>query len=254
MARINTKGMLSGTVGNYSFRVLNGKAIVQSKPGRNRVKQTAATKSSASEFGTANTLARQVREMLYPLLQDLSDSKMYNRFATALYGVLLGCTSLPKGKRTLLDGNLEDLAHFEFNSASPFSKYCRVQVQAVLDGQGQIRITTASFNSRQNVAQVETATDAILVFLVTAFDPHNGEESYSKLFQCPFRLDGNAIAAQEWTTAALREGQVAIASAALFYYRGNNLVGPVRLNSKQLHPSAILKAFAWDKEEADSPI
>lgn len=244
MARINAKGLLSGTVANYTFRVVDGRGIVQSKPGKGRVKQTAATKSSASEFGNAHALAKKIREAHFPLLQNLSDSKMYNRFATAVYNTILSAESLPKGVRTLADGDLGILDHFQFNIDSTFSKYCTVPMQAGLDKENRMRIVLDAFHPDAAIARASMATKAKLSFLVTAFQPEDGTQSHAELFQLAFDIADTSTAPQKWVSSTLPSEHIAFVSVALFYYRNNNLIGAVSLNSKKLHPSEILKVFA----------
>lgn len=244
MARINAKGLLSGTVGNYSFKVVNGVGIVQSKPGKGGVKQTKATKSSASEFGNAHALAKKIRAAQFPLLQDLSDSKMYNRFATAIYKAILSAADLPKGKRTLADGNLGALDQFQFNADSPFSKYCHVPMEAALNQDNKIEIALDAFHPYKDIAIPETATEAKLAFLITAFQAEEGTESHAELFQFAFDISDTATAPQEWVSDTLPSGHVGFVSVALFYYRKNNLIGAVGLNSKKMHPCEIVKVFA----------
>jgi len=244
MARINTKGLLSGTVGNYTFKVINGIGIVQSRPGKGGVKQTVATKSSASEFGNAHRLAKKIREAQFPLLQDMADSRMYNRFATALYRTVLSADGLPKGTRTIRDGDLGALGQFQFNIQSPFSKYCSVPIQAALDGQDRMHIVLDAFDPTKDVLNPEMASEARLAILVTAFDPEDGTESHAELFQLAFGISDTATQTQEWTSGVLPKGTIVFVSAALFYYRDNSLIGPVGLNSKKMHPAEIVKVFA----------
>ncbi|MFY0481216.1 hypothetical protein ACI6PS_01315 [Flavobacterium sp. PLA-1-15] len=243
MARINTKGLLTGTVGNYSFKILNGVAVVQSKPGKGGVKQTTATKSSASEFGNAHAVAKQIRLAQFPLLQDLSDARMYNRFATAIYKTILSAKDMPKGERTLADGDLENLEHFQFNADSPFYKYCNAPMKVSMNEENRIAISIDSFDAKKDIESPENASEAKLAFLVTTFHPKDGTESHAELFQFTFALSNDATAPQQWTSEMLPAGSIALVSVALFYSCKNNLIGSVGLNSKKLHPSEIIKAF-----------
>lgn len=244
MARINAKGLLSGTVANYTFRVVNGVGILQSKPGKGRARQTTATKSSATEFGNAHAVAKKIRLGQFPLLQELSDAKMYNRFATAVYKTILSAVGLPKGERTLADGDLESLEQFQFNADSPFPKYCLAPIGVDLDEQNRIWIALDAFDPKKDIVSPPTASEAKLAFLVTAFQPEDGNQSHAELFQFTFPISKDATVPQQWISEALPEGHIVLVSVALFYYCRNNLIGAVGLNSKKLHPSEIVKAFA----------
>src|SRR6476469_200543 len=101
MAKITSKGQLSGIVGNLSFRVLNGQPVVQTKPGKGRVTQSDNTKSSASEFGLASSVAMKIRSALFPIIRGYADRGMHLRFNTIIREAIASNTSLPVGTRTL---------------------------------------------------------------------------------------------------------------------------------------------------------
>ena len=83
MATLGNKKTFSGLVGNVVFRNLNNKQIIQSRP--SGLKQTKATKISASEFGSCSHWAKQLRIGLTSFLVKLTDGAMHQRFATVIY-------------------------------------------------------------------------------------------------------------------------------------------------------------------------
>lgn len=243
MATINSKGQLSGTVGAYSFRIVNGKAIVQSKPGRDNMKQTEATKSSASEFGKANSTAKKIRLALMPIIQNLADPKMHNRFAVKVHEAVLGCTSLPKGNRNFTEGDLSVMANFQLNKNAPFQKFASFSPEITLDNLGQVQIALPEIIADDQIHFTENATQCTVCFLVTALDKSDYTESYSEVFTFSVASQNSIIAPQQWITAALASDQIVIISRAIFYYQHIQHMGATILNSKEMHPAEVVCVF-----------
>jgi len=247
MATINSKGQLSGTVGPYSFRVVNGKAIVQSKPGRNNVKQTEATKSSASDFGKASYTAKQIRLALFTILQNMTDSRMHIRFATKVYETALSAIELPKGKKLFADGNFSVMQNFEFNSNSLFSRYATIKPQATLNALGQIQLSIPKIYPRNEVLFPIQASDCQLCFMVSAFDKDDYVISYCEVFNVELSLESRVVPPQEFITPELPKNAIVFVCQALFYYRKNSVIGKIPLNSKEVHPVSILGVFKTEE-------
>ncbi|MDN3678236.1 hypothetical protein QWY90_13055 [Flavobacterium paronense] len=248
MARINKKGQIIGSIGPVSFRAYNGKEYLQGKPGKKKMKQTVATKKSASDFGRGSRLAKAIREALFPILQNRGDANFYRRFTTKINTATQDGNSKPIGSRTLMEGNLDLLQNIDCNLASPFVHYCKLSPTLSLSGSCQLTIALPEFSVLDYIAQKEKATHAELVFLVTALpteiDPENPIEPKAELFRLAFPLKASVVPAQQWTTVVLPEGQLIVVASALFYYRDNALAGMVGLNGKEFHPvevSAVLK-------------
>lgn len=239
MGKIDTKGNLKGAVGPIYYRLYNGDKIVQTKPGKGGVKQTAATKGSASDFGRASSLAKAIRKSLFPVLQNHSDSAFYRRFTALVNAATQANNPQPKGSRSLIEGNLSLLTSIDCNSASPFSSYCTLIPEASLSAARELTIALPEFNVLEQIVKPEDASHATLAFLVTAINPETNLETHAELFQLDMQLNNNLIAAQQWTTAALSENQLVVVTTALFYYKNNRLAGLVALNGKDFHPCEV---------------
>lgn len=168
--------------------MLNGQGIVQSKPGKDQVAQTQATKNSDSDFGKASYTARTIRNGLFTILQNMTDSKMYVRFTTKIYETALSATDLPKGQKRFADGDLSLMKNFEFNSNSLFAKYAVFKPQAMLNALRQIEISVPAIAPKNEVLFPTEATDCELCFMVTAFDKNDyafiiGKTASSELFR-----------------------------------------------------------------------
>lgn len=217
---------------------------VRSKPGKGNVKQTSATKNSASDFGRASSLAKAIRLALFPILQNHSDNAFYRRLTTKANAATQANNATPKGSRALIDGDLTLLDHIDCNNASPFASHCGLFPTRSISGSRELTIALPEFALLEQIFVPAGATDAELVFLVTAINPVTNTESHAQMFRLELPLKESIIAAQQWTTEALPEAQLVILASAVFYYRKNNLAGMVAMNGKEHHPceiSAVLK-------------
>ncbi|OYU81030.1 MAG: hypothetical protein CFE23_05920 [Flavobacterium sp. BFFFF1] len=244
MARINAKGHLSGAVGPVYFRILNGKPIVQSKPGKGNVKQAAATKAGASEFGAASKTAKCIRAALFPILQDLADVTMFQRFTAAVYAAVRANTTVTKGNRRLADGDLSLLEGFEFNHNSPFAKYSSLSPQITCLPDGKLAISLADTASAEAFKIPHPkASGTELRVMVTVVDPHSGMFVNDERFSVSISGSSTVVPAQAWTTAILPAGHLVFVTMALRYYREDRSAGNIPLNSRELHPCRMVRAF-----------
>ena len=243
MAKLSTKGQIKGSVGPVSYHVYNDTVYIQSKPGKGNVKQTVATQKSASDFGRASSIAKAIRNSLFPILQNHSDNEFYRRFTARINTATQDGNPQPKGNRSLIDGNLSLLTAIDCNTASPFDSYCNLTPLISLSSSRQLIITLPEFLVLEHISAPAEATDAVLVFLVTAIHPDTNSESHSQLFKLELPLKDSLIPAQEWTSIILPEGQLILVASAVFYYRNNTLAGMVGLNGKEFHPCEVSRVL-----------
>lgn len=238
MSKINAKGQLSGVAGPVYFRVLNGKPIAQSMPRKH--KKAAATQANASEFGLASKTSKSIRTMLYPILQDMSDTMMYKRFVAIIHRIIKSNDALPKSQRSLMDGELQLLEGFEFNETSPLGNYCSVLPTIAYEGQ----VLTVSFPEFSNSAikAPPKATGTTIGIHVSVIDTVAGVELHAEQFRIEVANTNGTTNAIIFTTATIPIGHLVLVTAALFFYRDSSLSGRVTLNSRALHPCVILGA------------
>ena len=120
MATSDNKGNFRGNINNLVYRNINGKMIVQSRPGKGRLKQTVKTKNSSIDFSLGSNRARILREVLFPMIRGLQDGEMVNRLTSAVTAVVRFNTSLEAGYRDLEDGELQLLDRFRIQYAFAF--------------------------------------------------------------------------------------------------------------------------------------
>lgn len=243
MAKITSNGLLSGIVGPVSFRVRDGKPFVQARPGKGGVRQTQGTKESASEFGKASATAKAIRLALFPILQNHCDPKMHLRFSAKVFEAATANTGLTHGTRTLKDGDLSRLNHFQFNSNCLFSEYCGLQPDVFGNASGQLVVSLPEFAPTTMLAFPADASGCEICFMVSVFDPWSWQLDNAEVFKVHVAKGTAAIPAQEFLSAPIASGQAVIVTAAILYYRNNGPMGNLQLNSATLHPCELVAAF-----------
>ncbi len=108
---------IQGTVGGLVFR--KDGSIAQ-KPASNKAKFTSAasmarTRENASEFGTAASAAKLLRDSLRVAIQAASDKRMVSRLTQAMRAILAMDSTNDRGQRQVLKANLASLLGFNFN-------------------------------------------------------------------------------------------------------------------------------------------
>lgn len=240
MATLGNKKAFSGMVGNVVFRIRDGKQIVQSRPAT--VKQTSATKRSASEFGSCSKWAKQLRIGLTPFLVGLTDSTMHSRFTATLYNAIKHNTNVPQGERTPLNTNMESLQGFEFNTHSPFANYFKPTITAELNANKEVTVSLLAFDPQADMVFPNGCTTAKLALYIYATDLKDLENTL--VFHSLLPIDKRTtVAAQNLlTTTPLPEGWFALASVKLLYYTPNVLTESNYLNTKEFSPAMVVLA------------
>ena len=108
---------LHGTVGGMVFRM---DGSVAQMPASNKAAFTssaslARTRENASEFGTAASAAKLLRDSLRVAIQAASDKRMVSRLTKAMRAILALDTTNDRGQRQVLKANLASLLGFNFN-------------------------------------------------------------------------------------------------------------------------------------------
>jgi len=85
--------LLSGTLGPYVFRIVNGQQIVSRKEAKGTRKQSPATKAASKLFGDAATLGTQVRKTLAAQYPDLFSRAASTNISGSLFKALTSSKS-----------------------------------------------------------------------------------------------------------------------------------------------------------------
>jgi hypothetical protein len=252
MATSDNGGKFKGKIGNLTYRIINGKSIIQSTPGPGTVKQTKKTKASSTDFAVSSNRARILREVLFPMIRGMHDNKMVNRLNSAVGKVLRSNTSLAAGKRDLEEGDLQLLDGFEFNRHSPFSKVFKGKLlldQNYVEG---IKVSVNPFIVKETITFPETASGCTLRVLIAAISFKDNQYQYCGTAEMDIPVHTEAVPATEWSFINhLPEDCLFAASCSLGFYE-NGLFDSVSLNHKLLHPVALIGLIpGLDFEEQD---
>ncbi|CAM4425498.1 hypothetical protein SAMN06265348_12143 [Pedobacter westerhofensis] len=113
--------LLSGSLGPYVFRIVNGKQIVSRKEAPGTRKQTLATKAASRLFGDAANLGTQVRKTLAAQYPDLFDRIASNKISGHLFKALSTCKYPQTGHFEFGEDSFALMERLEFNPGSPVS-------------------------------------------------------------------------------------------------------------------------------------
>ena len=243
MAQLDKHNQLFGGLGDLVFKQVNGKTIVQLKPGKNGVKQSQPTKLSASDFGTASSTTKRLSISLRSLFHTYYDSQMYNRFRKTVYQAMLHNTEILKGQKDLWEGDISLLDGFEFNLDSLYTDYCMATINCSLSPANEIRLDIGEFNPKSQLRWPKKTHKAELCFLVSTYTKENYTPKESEIFKVEVSSFSPPIAAQSFTTSSLSSNCLVLISSCVLYFKNDSVMGDISLNHKKLHPAKIEKAL-----------
>jgi hypothetical protein len=93
------------------------------------VHQSAATKKTASDFGTASKASRLIRQALKPYTSKYKDESLHYRLNAVLADILRLDTARPAGEKRLLPEHMSALTGFRFNSETRVPKIDYVNIE-----------------------------------------------------------------------------------------------------------------------------
>lgn len=114
---------LKGTIGNITFYKSKDGFMAREKGSldANRIANDPAfqrTRENGAEFGRAGKGGKMLRNALRSLLLNISDSRMIARLTKEMMKVVKADPTNPRGHRNVVDGDVNLLKGFEFNSNS----------------------------------------------------------------------------------------------------------------------------------------
>jgi len=151
MARQTGILKLKGTIGGVSFYKSKDGHLAREKGGvdKSRIMNDSAfqrTRENGSEFGRAGVAGKLLRTAFRTLLINASDFRMVSRLTKEMVKVLQEDAVSPRGLRNVLDGELELLKGFEFNSNGKLGTTLYAPYTGTIDRvQGDLIVTIPSF-------------------------------------------------------------------------------------------------------------
>ena len=252
MAIIDSKGRLHGKLGPHVYRTIGDRSIVQSRAAK--VRQTLSTRESALEFGMASNAARILRWAFLPLTYT-ADGGMINRMNVAVLKCIKDSREKKRGERDLHDGDLGNLAGFQFNKNSPLGDLLKVRPVAELDADSRLKVRVPAFKEAGDLQSIPYSHYCVLRLILVAV---NFRENY---YEYGGHLDirigrGRVFEGQEWQPEAiLPAGCIAMVSVSLHYFGAAGMLDEAPgLNSTDMGPAELLAAFKIPAVEESTDI
>jgi hypothetical protein len=171
---------LEGTIGDISFYKSKDGYLARGKGGveKSRIQSDPAfqrTRENGSEFGRAGSAGRTLRTAFRPLLLKTADSRVTSRLTQEMTKVIQADATSARGERNVLDGELELLTGFEFNSSSALRSTLYAPYTASITRQtGNATVEIPSFIPQNSVAAPQGATHLKFITAAAEINFENG--------------------------------------------------------------------------------
>jgi hypothetical protein len=200
MAKQNSIIPFLGTVDNMTFyQTQDGNRI--KKKQRNVIGSRIAnnpafqrTRENCAEFGRAGSAGKMLRSGLRELINQAGDARVVSRVLKQMMAVIKSDATNDRGKRTIIDGNVELLEGFDFNIVAPFSTTFFAPYTAAIDrAGGQFKLDVPAFIPTRSTILVQGATHFRLLSAGLDIDFANEKVSSAILSSAEIALDNTAI-------------------------------------------------------------
>jgi hypothetical protein len=138
--------LFSGAIGPVVFKIVNGRQIICSRPGKGKVKLSDSTKKAGKTFGMAATIGARIRRTIKAQLENKYDKTSSSRLSGELFSILHKCRNNETLEFDYEDNSFQSLEGFEFNSnAKVKTQITTMPVAELVNGMlkvnfGQIKI------------------------------------------------------------------------------------------------------------------
>ncbi|TCN65348.1 hypothetical protein [Acetobacteroides hydrogenigenes] len=167
---------LKGKIGDFSFYKSKDGHLARMKGGvdAERIKNDPAferTRENGAEFGRAGKAGKLLRDALRNFIRNGSDSRMTSRLTGEMMRVVKADATSTRGQRNVLDGELELLEGFEFNSNAKLgTSYFRKMASTIDRAEGKATVSFGVITPNADFGAPEGATHVKLVSGVAKVD------------------------------------------------------------------------------------
>ena len=240
MAIKDSKGFIHGVIGDFVFRVVNGKQIVQQRPKTSKISQK--TKENGVLFGRVSKQAAEIRGRLKPWLGSNYDSKMTGRFLGSCLKII---NASKESKTELLDlytVDLSELKGFEFNIHSLVSKYFIGRIEILGDLKTGLEFRLPKIITICDIRYPRRCENVDL-HLIVMHIPENSISNFS-VFSSQWTLPKSDIVQEErsFHVMPIQTTGVTLAIMQLSFFDSYSQFGKVYKNDERLHPMQIIYA------------
>lgn len=167
---------LKGKIGDFSFYKTKDGHLARMKGGVDaaRIKSDPAferTRENGAEFGRAGKAGKLLRDALRGFIKNGSDCRMTSRLTGEMMRVVKADATSTRGQRNVLDGELELLEGFEFNSNAKLGSNYYKKVTPTIDrAEGKATVDFGLVSPTSDFGAPEGATHVRLVSGTAAVD------------------------------------------------------------------------------------
>lgn len=240
-------GFLKGQFGNLVGRQVGDKQVVQSAP-RRSTKRSKATEDASEDFGYCSNLGSVIRRTLCNTHLQLHDQKMHNRLIKQLQRVIRASPNPISGFNTLRAGKLDRLVGFQFNDKCHLQDYLFVDPTVWISDEDQrVHVSIPSFHKKRHlhIPQKKKCTHICLQIEAMALHGRDGYLLGTQEIAIPMRTGDTDISPETQLTFEIPPYPLDIVLVSLSVLYMDRIGSIMSLqNSKELHPAAIIGAFA----------
>lgn len=241
MAYLDKNNIIRGALGNVVFRQLDDKNVIQAKP--EKLKQTKATKESATDFGTASTTAKKLTISLKSIYFNHHDNKMHTRLRSCILNIFKKNMTTSRGQKSLWMSDIETLNGFDFNLTSLFSDYLKLNIGVSMSHDHKIKIQVVSLDPKKYIKWPESIFKAELCFLMSVFEKDDLRIKNQEVFKKEISFFNSSVTALNYSSTPITSDALVIVSACLLFYKEDSLVSRIPINHKSMHPAQIIKVI-----------
>ncbi len=226
---------LRGSIGNLSFSKQGNINVIRSKPGKGNVKQTEATKKSASVFGSyISPLSKYIRMSFQHLLTGFYDGAMVNRMNSDISTILYQSITA-EGTFKLVKQSFDRLTGFNFNLASALNKSLLIMPETVFTAD-EVTVNIPEFSVSKGLRFPPKAHSCTIEMQVVQFNLEKG--LWMVYPQESIVLKKGGLNNSQIFRYGLPKGTLCLVAIGVVYHNQYEIV----LNSKTFNPMAIVAA------------
>lgn len=168
MATQNGMIKISGKLGDLVFYNRKHKTVVRKRP--IPYHQSENSIKSSQDFGTASRQAACIRKAFAPMVGLFGYNDLHNRLNKCLIEIFKTILAAHAGNKKLIDGKLELLKGFEFNSETCFNDLFFKHLDCVFEADGLVKLILPKSDLRALIKSIPKAEVAVIKLMIFNFD------------------------------------------------------------------------------------
>lgn len=238
---IEKGGKRRGRVANLSYRVNRGKQIVQSRPGKGKIKLSVASTKTAGVFGRSSSLAGTIRKSLGTLIGTYYDTDMVSNFTKTVHNAVKQCYDPSTEAYNFATDSFKNVVGFNFNAHSRLEDSLWLSPESTL-ANNSLLITLPEQEIGKQLKFPKTSNYCEIVIMCRIYNLRNGLLE-KKPVKHKFTADQTQPLLQmQKMEFHVPEGCLCFVGILLEYYLMTETVA-VKINSKTFNPAALCTIY-----------